>query len=285
MVSTYDNGHIQLSAGSMLNIQQKDTLITFHNLLEKSPVPLFFKTALTLLESEIGMPVDIEFAYGPDIHTPYLLQCRPQSIGRGSIDTSIPSGIDEDRILFTANRHIMSGACHGIEYLVYVNGAEYDKVQSREELLEIGQVIGKLNQVLPHKKFVLIGPGRWGSKGDIKLGVHVGYSDINNTAMLIEVAKEKKGHIPDLSFGTHFFQDLVEADIKYMPLYPDDDGVIFRESAFLEPENILTELVRNASGFQNVIRVVKTGSLLEGSTLSVILNSEKERGIAFLRTD
>ncbi len=285
MVSTIEGGHVQLSPGSMLNIQNKDTLITFHNLLEKSPVPLFFKTALTILEEEIGMPVDIEFAYGPDIHTPYLLQCRPQSIGRGSVDTTIPKGIDEDRILFTAGRYIMSGASHGIKYIVYVVGSEYDAVQSREELLEIGQIIGRLNQALPHKKFVLIGPGRWGSKGDIKLGVHVGYSDINNTAMLIEVAKEKQGHVPDLSFGTHFFQDLVEADIKYMPLYPDDEGIIFREEAFLEAENHLTDLVKNAGKYTGVIRVVKVSDLLEGATLSVILDSESEKGIAYLRSE
>ncbi len=285
MVSTLEDGHVQMSPGSMLNIQKKDTLVTFHNLLEKSPVPLFFKTALSLLEDEIGMPVDIEFAYGPDIHTPYLLQCRPQSIGKHSMDTTIPSGIEEERILFTAKRYIMSGACHGIEYLVYVNGAEYDRVETRDELLEIGQIIGKLNQVLPVKKFVLIGPGRWGSKGDIKLGVHVGYSDINNTAMLIEVAKEKQGHVPDLSFGTHFFQDLVEADIKYMPLYPDDEGVIFRENAFLEPQNILTDLVKGTHAFEEIIKVVRVSSLLEGATLSVILNSETEKGIAYLKSD
>ncbi len=285
LVSTIDEGNIHLSPGSMLNIQKKDTIITFHNMLEKSPVPLFFKTALGILEEEIGMPVDIEFAYGPDIHTPYLLQCRPQSVGAGAVDTTIPAGIEEDRILFTAGRYIMSGACHGIEYIVYVDGQGYDDVESRDELLEIGRIIGRLNQNLPVKKFVLIGPGRWGSKGDIKLGVHVGYSDINNTAMLIEVAREKKGHVPDLSFGTHFFQDLVEADIRYMPLYPDDEGVVFREDAFFSPKNRLAEILPNAEAFEGIIRVVKVSDLLQGATLSVILDSETDSGIAFLRTD
>jgi hypothetical protein len=284
MVSLYQDGEVQLSPGSMLNIQNRESIITFHNLLEKSPVPLFFKTALNILEDEIGMPVDIEFAYGTDIHTPYLLQCRPQSIGRGSGDTTIPTGIDPQNILFTANRHIMSGACHGIQYIVYVDGKEYDKVESRDELLEIGRVIGRLNQALPHKKFILIGPGRWGSKGDIKLGVHVGYSDINNTAMLIEVAFVKKGHVPDLSFGTHFFQDLVEADIKYLPLYPDDEGIIFREDAFLNSRNHLTDTVKGASGFGHIIKLLKVSEIQPGSTLSVILNSDSEKGIAFLKS-
>ncbi|MCK5036262.1 MAG: PEP/pyruvate-binding domain-containing protein [Candidatus Sabulitectum sp.] len=282
LVSLYEESGVQLSPGSMLNIQNKETLITFHNLLERSPVPLFFKTILNILEDEIGLPVDVEFAYGPDIHTPYLLQCRPQSTGRGNVDTTIPTGINNDAVVFTANRYIMSGACHNIEYMVYVDGVEYDKVESREKLLEIGHIIGKLNHLLPKKKFILIGPGRWGSKGDIKLGVHVGYSDINNTAMLIEVARMKKGQVPDLSFGTHFFLDLVEADIRYLPLYPDDDGVIFREEIFFNKKNYLTNFVSAAKGFEHVIKVIKIDNLLAGSSLSVILNGDTDEAIAFL---
>jgi hypothetical protein len=38
--------------------------------------------------------------------------------------------------------------------------------------------------------------------------------------MLIEIARRTGSYVPDLSFGTHFFQDLVEAQIRYLPLYP-----------------------------------------------------------------
>ncbi len=282
LVSLYEEGGIQLSPGSMLNIQRKDSIVTFHNLLERSPVPLFFKTVLSILEDEIGLPVDIEFAYGPDIHTPYLLQCRPQSVGGGTVDITIPSGITDDSVVFTANRYIMSGACHNIKYMVYVDGIKYDKVESREKLLEIGQIVGKLNKLLPQKQFILIGPGRWGSKGDIKLGVHVGYSDINNTAMLIEVAKMKKGQLPDLSFGTHFFQDLVEANIRYLPLYPDDEGVVFKEEIFMNCKNMLASLVPQTSDFEDIIKVVQVEDIRKDSSLSVILNGETDKAIAYL---
>ena len=57
-----------------------------------------------------------------------------------------------------------------------------------------------------------------------KLGVSVTYSDINNTAVLMEIAARRGNSVPDLSFGTHFFQDLVEGDIRYIPLYPDRGG-------------------------------------------------------------
>ena len=77
-----------------------------------------------------------------------------------------------------------------------------------------------------------MGPGRWGSRGDIKLGVPVAYSDINKTAMLIEIAVKQSKYEPELSFGTHFFQDLVEENIKYLPLYPEDNDIIFNMSFF-----------------------------------------------------
>ena len=88
-----------------------------------------------------------------------------------------------------------------------------------------------------------MGPGRWGSRGDIKLGVNVTYSDINNTSVLIEIAKKKGNYVPDLSFGTHFFQDLVEASIKYIPLYPDDEKIVFNEMFLKDSHNIFEDLL------------------------------------------
>ena len=89
-----------------------------------------------------------------------------------------------------------------------------------------------------------MGPGRWGSRGDIKLGVPVKYGDINNTSLLIEIAKDKGDYTPELSFGTHFFQDLVEADIKYLPLYPDQSKNIFNEHILLNQENHLLDFLK-----------------------------------------
>ena len=89
-----------------------------------------------------------------------------------------------------------------------------------------------------------MGPGRWGSRGDIKLGVNVTYSDINNTAVLIEIARKKGNYVPDLSFGTHFFQDLVEASIRYLPLYPDEKGIIFNEEFLrIRPTDVMIECI------------------------------------------
>jgi predicted nucleotidyltransferase len=146
-------------------------------------------------------------------------------------------------------------------------------------MLNVGRAISKLNKTLPKRKFILIGPGRWGSRGDIKLGVSVTYSDINNTAILIEVARKKGNYVPDLSFGTHFFQDLVEAGIRYLPLYPDDAGVVFNEKFLNSSPNIFCELVQEYNYLEDTIKVIDVISSTGGSILKILMNAEIDEAI------
>jgi predicted nucleotidyltransferase len=150
-------------------------------------------------------------------------------------------------------------------------------------MLKVGKAIGKLNKLLPRRKFILIGPGRWGSRGDIKLGVSVTYSDINNTAMLIEVARKKGSYVPDLSFGTHFFQDLVESSIRYLPLYPDDEGIIFNERFFQLSKNLLGDLLPQYKKLIPVIRVIDVPAVTNGKILRILVNAEIDEAVAVLK--
>ena len=97
-------------------------------------------------------------------------------------------------------------------------------LEKREEMLRVARAVGAVNKALPQRRFLMMGPGRWGSRGDIKLGVPVTYADICHTSILVEIARKKGSYLPDVSFGTHFFNDLVESGINYLPLYPDDSG-------------------------------------------------------------
>jgi hypothetical protein len=127
-----------------------------------------------------------------------------------------------------------------------------------------------------------MGPGRWGSRGDIKLGVPVTYSDINNSAMLIEVARQKGNYLPDLSFGTHFFQDLVEASIRYLPLYPDDSRNVFKEPFFRESRSILEELLPEFAHLSDTVRVIDVPRAAGGLILRVLMNADTDQAVAFL---
>ena len=149
-------------------------------------------------------------------------------------------------------------------------------------MMSIAKIVGELNIRLPKRKFILMGPGRWGSRGDIKLGVPVQYREINNAAVLIEVAYRKGGYQPELSFGTHFFQDLVEADINYLPLYPGQGGTVFNETLLNVSENRLSEFVKVNDDLKDVVKLIRVADIAEGGNLVMVMDGEANEAIAYL---
>ena len=234
---------------------------------------------LRILESALGAPVDIEFAHdGRDF---YLLQCRPQSFAAEDAPAPIPKDVPEEDTLFAAHRYVSNGRVPDITHVVSVDPDSYAALHDRSDLVAVGEAVGKLNKLLPKRQFILMGPGRWGSRGDIKLGVNVSYSDINNTAMLIEIARQTGDYLPDLSFGTHFFQDLVESEIRYLPLYPDDDSTLNQRLLHASP-NLLVAMLPEYAHLAETIRVVDIPGASDGRVLRVLMNSELDEAIGML---
>jgi len=275
--SIHRDGLLQRPMGLATNFSAEETVVTFDGLISKTPFVSKVDAILKTLESALGVPVDIEFASdGDNFH---LLQCRPQSFASDDAAMDIPAHVPDESVLFTAHRFVSNGIVPDITHIVYVDPARYGDIGTFADLLAVGEAVGKLNKLLPRKKFILIGPGRWGSRGDVKLGVRVTYSDISNTAMLVEVARKKGNYVPDVSFGTHFFQDLVESGIRYLPLYPDDDGVRFNEAFLLGAPNSLSEILPEYAGLSETLRVVEVPAAAEGRVLRVLMNADREQAI------
>ncbi len=259
----------------------KDTLlVTFDGYLKRTDLVKQLGALLKILAEKIGTPVDIEFAH--DGKNLYLLQCRPQAYTENLQPAPIPQDMQEDKLMFSANRYVSNGYVPDITHIVYVEPISFNRLASRDDLKTIGRIVGRLNKILPKRQFILMGPGRWGSRGDIKLGVPVTYSDINNTAVLIEIARKKGNYIPDLSFGTHFFQDLVEASIHYLPLYPDDQGVIFNETFFTRSANILADLLPEYTSFAETVRVIDVPRETSGNVLRILMNAELDQAVGII---
>jgi hypothetical protein len=110
----------------------------------------------------------------------------------------------------------------------------------------------------------------------------VTYSDISNTAMLIEVARQRGNYLPELSFGTHFFQDLVEASIRYLPLYPDDPTTVFNELFFRRSRNILQEMLPEFAHLAETLRVTDVPLETGGLILRVLMNADLDQAVGFL---
>lgn len=279
LVSVLRVDHLEQPSGLGVDPANDSLVVTFDGLLSRTPFVDQVRSILDVMQRHLRMPIDIEFAHdGKDL---YIVQCRPQSHRAAATPAIIPHDVPAERTLFTANRFVSSASIGGLTHVVYVDPQKYGELGDRGALLAVGRAVSRLNAILPKRQFILIGPGRWGSRGDIRLGVNVTYSDINNSAMLLEVARKKRDYVPELSFGTHFFQDLVEAAIRYLPLYPDEPGVSFNEEFLKKSTNALPDLLPDFAWLADTVHVIDVVQATEGLTLQVMMNGESEEAIGF----
>ena len=280
ILSCHRDGELYTATGERVDDDPADLHITFDKLIRATPFVQRVRDLLARLEDAYGRPVDLEFA--TDGEKFYVLQCRTLSQALTADPVPIPTDVPDKDVLFDAHRYIRNGLIEGMEYIVYIDAGAYDAVPTRERRVAIARAVGRVNRTLKPKSFALIGPGRWGSN-DLMLGVPVTYSDINHCAVLIEVARQKKGFCPEVSFGTHFFQDLIEAGIQYLPLYPDDAGNRFNEAFFRDTPNALATISPEDAEFKDEIHVIHIPACADGKTLSLILNGEEEYALGYLK--
>jgi len=280
VISVIKQDYIQPARPLGTDFSRDNFVVNFEGLIKRTDFLKELKEILNVLQDRYEHPVDIEFAHdGKDF---YLLQCRSQSYDQYSKEAEIPLNIIKENLLFSGNKYISNGTINDITHIVYVDPEEYALVKEHKDLLLVGKAVGTLNQLLPKRQFILMGPGRWGSRGDIKLGVSITYSEINNSSMLIEIARKKNDYVPDLSFGTHFFQDLVEANIRYLPLYPDERDNVFNDDFFNNSPNIFSQLVPEMKHLEKVIKVIDIQSESDENCLNIYMNSELEKAVAII---
>lgn len=252
-------------------------VVTFEGLIRDTPFIPQMRALLRVLRERLEMAVDIEFACdGADF---YLLQCRPQSFLADAAPVAVPRDVPTDRILFSSRRFVSNGRVPDLTHIVYVDPDGYLALETLEHLLDVGRAVGRLNKLLPRRQFVLIGPGRWGSRGDIRLGVRVTYSDINNAAMLMEVAARRGSYVPELSFGTHFFQDLVESSIRYLPIFPGEPRVVWNDDFLRHAPSVLDTILPEYAHLGRCLRVIDVPRATGGLILRVLMNAETEEAL------
>jgi len=263
-------------------------VLTFDNLIASSNFVPLLKHLLQTLEQSYERPVDIEFAvqelggrHGSQIRLS-LLQCRPLSFRQDGRAVQIPKNIPKGNILFSANRLVPQGLVSGVRYIVWIDPNTYDRIPNPIDKIEIARVIGHLNQVLNGDKFILMGPGRWGSS-NVSLGVKVSYADIAHASALIEVALAHGEHAPEASYGTHFFQDLVESHIYPLPIYPDDPGVAFNWDFFDNAPNVLSRVLPDHASHSRYIKVIDVVEASGGRRLEIVMNGEEDKALGYIR--
>jgi hypothetical protein len=149
---------------------------------------------------------------------------------------------------------------------------------------ELGRVIGLLNAALKDEIFICVGPGRWGTSTP-DLGVRVGYADIYNARALIELTGEGIGAAPEASFGTHFFQDLVESNIYPLAIYLNDEDVAFNRDFFDQTPNCLARFLPDQMAWENSLRLIEVASYRPEHSLTMVMDDEAGKSVAYLERD
>jgi hypothetical protein len=285
LVSVDDGETIRppLSIGRSINPSQ--LILTFDGLLQRGAFVPLMKTVLSRLEQQYEQPVDIEFAVSflpggekPNL-TFHLLQCRPQNqLNSESRDVqSIPTDLPvQDKILL-CTRMVPQGQVSQIEYIIYVDPEAYYLLDSLKDHSEVARCIGQLNSALEGQTFVLIGPGRWGSSDSMQ-GVPVTYADIFNTRALVEVASNKGGFAAEPSYGTHFFQDLVESQIYPLAVYPEEAGDHLNWEFIKRAENQITKFVPALTKTCQCIKLIHIPTERAGYQMDLLMDGQNGLG-------
>jgi hypothetical protein len=235
-------------------------VLNFNKVLSDAPFIGTIHDMIRTLEMIYAYPIDIEFTinqHDSQHRVINLLQCRPLQTRSVGATVSIPEYIDKRNVLIESKGHFMGGNVNmNINYIVYVIPEKYALLTDQERY-QVARIIGQLNQTLfdaENAPTLLLGPGRWGTSTP-SLGVPVNFSEIDNIAALAEVSFETAGMMPELSFGSHFFQDLVEANVFYLAVLPHLPTNYFNLDLILKRQNIFIKILPQHYRWADIIRV------------------------------
>ena len=284
------SGYLAPIRSSVLSGNPDQLVLTFQGVIQNTPFADRMKRILSILEEHYNGPVDMEFTVeltdldkrqpNPRIS---ILQCRPQAYTFES-DARLPDKIPKESIVFSTGLLVPHGRVKDIRYVIFVVPESYYALPTTVERSELGRAIGRLNEILANQTFICVGPGRWGTTNP-DLGVNIGYADIYNTSSLVEITGEGIGSAPDASFGTHFFQDLVEANIYPLAIFLDDESASFNRVFFYKSTNSLVKVAPSERGLEKCLRLIDVASNHPGYHLELIMDEQEGRAVAFLQPD
>ena len=249
--------------------------LTFDGLLSSTPFVQDMRDILKTLEQAYGTPVDIEFTanfLGGQEYRIHLLQCRPLQV-QGVERMALPAVEvgDADRIVEARGAIIGPSRLVAVDRLIYIVPTLYGRLPLSRRY-EVARLLGRINRALgvDNETIMLLGPGRWGTSSP-DLGIPVHFSEISRIAILCEIVTMRENLIPDVSLGTHFLNELVEMNILYMAIFPDQQGNCLNEQFFLDAPNRLCELVPGATRWQEMIRVIDSKDVVGPDRVILLL--------------
>ncbi|HJX70447.1 MAG TPA: hypothetical protein VJ346_00800, partial [Bacteroidales bacterium] len=194
-------------------------ILNFANILKYDHIPLAkaIELVLDVGKEALGSPIEIEFAV--DLNkdengraTFYLLQIKPL-IGSAEDYQIDQQKLNKDSIVLLAEKSMGNGKIDDIQDVIYVDPEKFDNTRTCDMVSEIDQLNYKMRQ--EGRKYVLIGPGRWGTR-DRFIGIPVAWPQISNAKVIVEMSLED---FPlDASLGSHFFHNVTSMNVGYFTI-------------------------------------------------------------------
>ena len=213
LASVYDPENDRVSPGLDSNGPR---IINFANILKYEYIPLAktINVILDVVKEALGSPVEMEFAVDLNkdkdgLASFYLLQIKPLVCNEDDYKVDIDK-IDKDHLVLYSEKTMGNGVLHHIRDVIYVIPEKF----VNSETLEMTQEIEELNQKMQElgKQYVLIGPGRWGTR-DKFIGIPVAWPQISNAKIIVEMSLDD--FALDASLGSHFFHNVTSMNVGY----------------------------------------------------------------------
>ncbi|MFC1500891.1 PEP/pyruvate-binding domain-containing protein [Elusimicrobiota bacterium] len=262
-------------------------IITFDGLFSNTEFAQDMRRILRTIEDAYEYPVDIEFTSNFLSNGQYkinLLQCRPFQVKRGTYIVREPGRIQEKNLILRTKGPIIGNSVQiVIDRLIYILPSIYGHM-SMPDRYSIARLIGKLTNLenkQEKKNIMLIGPGRWGTTTP-SLGVPVEFGEINNVSVLCEITEMHEGLVPDVSLGTHFFNDIVELDMLYMAIHPAGSDNFINKKFLETAHNQLEKLLPGESKWSNAVRIIDLSQEQQSSCIYLNVNSPEQKGVCYI---
>ncbi|MRT91404.1 PEP/pyruvate-binding domain-containing protein [Ancylomarina sp. 16SWW S1-10-2] len=191
-------------------------VVDFANILKYNQIPLAktLSILLNIFKQAMGAPIEIEFAVDLSkgkngLPTFNLLQIKPLIRQEMSIEIDMDK-VDKDRLVLLADKGMGNGRIDHVRDVIYMDVSKFDRTKTEEMAEEVAILNQKMKE--QDRQYVLIGPGRWGTK-DRFTGIPVLWSQISNAKVIVEQGLDD---FPlDASLGSHFFHNVTSMNVGY----------------------------------------------------------------------
>lgn len=232
--------------------------VSCQRLLEQPSFTRLMQNVLKTLERVYGNPVDIEYTVNMDETGDFvvnLLQCRPLYLGQEGEAVEL-DGLKLQKVFFDIKDSSMGASGkRKIDVVVQIDPVCYYEYPYAKKY-DAAAAVGKINRYYrgSGKNLLLMTPGRIGTSSP-ELGVPVTFGDISGFSAVCEVSDRRAGYMPELSYGSHMFQDLVEAEILYGAVWNNEKTLEYHPDLFAGNPDLFGEICPELPQLKGMIQV------------------------------